>query len=519
MCRRRLLWGRRASGKVADRRNSRMGRGVCRRVAAALVVCLLGEAAWGVRAPYAVAGGWTFDRETLVWTYHESETPTNRLEDLKKGWFHDPFDGYWYYFRPSDGHMVYGMQRIDGRDYRFMDIRDRGNYFPEDDGFWYYRANGLIPFGAMLAEVKTDRDESAGGSGGSSNAGKSDDERRPAAEPETKTEVSEEEKQPIKPDEPEVEKPSEPAISETKPPESEKEAELEPEEVKPEPSEPQPKPDPEPELPYEPCIVTDSWEEILAHPTIYETCLLEQCEKELLVKGYRVVQEEAGALPVATGSDVVAVPVSIIGIGVDGAGTATFAAAELCDAFAMPMSASPYFCFQREETFDAFSTGGWARSIGFAALNGGSYSFALDEDTTLRTKFSGFQLFYGDAKTGKKKRIRPFAVEKVSGNGYLFEMAYEGRDGYGTPEQGFAKRRVKSALWLLSEQELSGAHDNSIAGEGVHYPYAKQVDGAYWLRSAAYHGAGAEEGAFVSGDGTLVQANEVLPLRFAFVVK
>lgn len=110
----------------------------------------------------AAAGGWTFDKKTEIWTYHESEQLTNRVEDLKKGWFHDPVDGYWYYFNEDTGHMLYGWQRLAGTSYHFADIRNRENYFEEADGFWYYRENGRVPFGALLRQESS---ESGGGSG------------------------------------------------------------------------------------------------------------------------------------------------------------------------------------------------------------------------------------------------------------------------------------------------------------------------------------------------------------------
>lgn len=68
---------------------------------------------------------------------------------LKTGWHHD-IDGFTYYFDPSDGHMLAGSHTIDGIEYSFLPERDRGNYHQDNLGAWFYRANGLAPYGSLL---------------------------------------------------------------------------------------------------------------------------------------------------------------------------------------------------------------------------------------------------------------------------------------------------------------------------------------------------------------------------------
>lgn len=80
---------------------------------------------------------------------------------LKTGWHHD-VDGFTYYFDPSDGHMLAGVHTIDGIEYNFLPERDRGNYHQDSLGTWFYRANGLAPYGSLLfSRSRGDRDHTS----------------------------------------------------------------------------------------------------------------------------------------------------------------------------------------------------------------------------------------------------------------------------------------------------------------------------------------------------------------------
>ena len=76
---------------------------------------------------------------------------------LKTGWHHD-IDGFTYYLDPTDGHMLAGSHTIDGIAYSFLSERDRGNYHQDSFGAWFYRANGLAPYGSLLfSRSRSDR--------------------------------------------------------------------------------------------------------------------------------------------------------------------------------------------------------------------------------------------------------------------------------------------------------------------------------------------------------------------------
>lgn len=46
--------------------------------------------------------------------------------------------------------MLAGSHTIDGIEYSFLPERDRGNYHQDSLGAWFYRANGLAPYGSLL---------------------------------------------------------------------------------------------------------------------------------------------------------------------------------------------------------------------------------------------------------------------------------------------------------------------------------------------------------------------------------
>lgn len=89
--------------------------------------------------------GWYYTEASRDWYYRLSSTSPS----LKTGWHHD-VDGFTYYFDPSDGHMLAGSHTIDDIEYSFLPERDRGNYHQDSLGAWFYRANGLAPYGSLL---------------------------------------------------------------------------------------------------------------------------------------------------------------------------------------------------------------------------------------------------------------------------------------------------------------------------------------------------------------------------------
>ena len=110
--------------------------------------------------------GWYYADDSRHWYYQVPEQSSSLLATappsvsppstqssssplLKTGWHHD-VDGFTYYFDPSDGHMLAGTYTIDGIEYSFLPERDRGNYHQDSLGAWFYRANGLAPYGSLL---------------------------------------------------------------------------------------------------------------------------------------------------------------------------------------------------------------------------------------------------------------------------------------------------------------------------------------------------------------------------------
>lgn len=110
--------------------------------------------------------GWYYADDSLHWYYQVPSQNASLLTTalpsvsppstqpspshlLKTGWHHD-VDGFTYYFDSSDGHMLAGTHTIDGIEYSFLSERDRGNYHQDSLGTWFYRANGLAPYGSLL---------------------------------------------------------------------------------------------------------------------------------------------------------------------------------------------------------------------------------------------------------------------------------------------------------------------------------------------------------------------------------
>lgn len=118
--------------------------------------------------------GWYYADDSRHWYYQVPTQTTSTLTAsppsasppttqpsssplLKTGWHHD-IDGFTYYFDPSDGHMLAGSHTIDGIEYSFLPERDRGNYHQDSLGSWFYRANGLAPYGSLLfSRSRSDR--------------------------------------------------------------------------------------------------------------------------------------------------------------------------------------------------------------------------------------------------------------------------------------------------------------------------------------------------------------------------
>lgn len=235
----------------------------------------------------AHAAGWYLD-ETMpgpdgqpgAWYYYLTDTATGNLSDRKTGWFTDPIDGYTYYLDPKDGRMLSGRETIDGTHHLFEPTRNRGNYFPLGLGFFYYKANGLRPYGALLPKVphanatcrassflKTTPSEKSTPSGidktiPSGKATPSGIDKTIPPEKSTPSMIDPAPDSKLYDKEPDfiIEEPC--ILSHTDGTDS-----------------------------TEPCIARDRWEQILENPDRYETCIQENCTKALLLDLTPVIDE------------------------------------------------------------------------------------------------------------------------------------------------------------------------------------------------------------------------------------
>ena len=235
---------------------------------------------------------------------------------LKTGWHHD-VDGFTYYLDPSDGHMLAGSHTIDGIEYSFLPERDRGNYHQDSFGAWFYRANGLAPYGSLLNSrsrndrhstpaatrpADKDRDQSLIDSedlvidritippkASPSELTRDDETASPSELPREEDSTTTPSEIPREDDSPAT--PSEPPRSEETPP------------AAPDPGSPDPAETPDPETPDPPvppsddrdhahtsdpfvhCIATDDWQTILANRDAYGDCIKNHCTALLYLSG------------------------------------------------------------------------------------------------------------------------------------------------------------------------------------------------------------------------------------------
>lgn len=263
--------------------------------------------------------GWYYADDSRHWYYQVptqstsvlTAAPPNAQDSsplLKTGW-HLDVDGFTYYFDPSDGHMLAGSHTIDGIEYSFLPERDRGNYHQDSLGAWFYRANGLAPYGSLLfSRSRGDRDHPSA-------------KARPSVPTRDKTLIDSEDlvtdritippkaspSELTRDDDPDTgttatpselprdddstATPSEPPRSEDTPP------------AAPAPESPDPTETPDPETPDPPappsndrdhahttdpsvhCIATDDWSTILANRDAYSECIEHHCTALLYLSG------------------------------------------------------------------------------------------------------------------------------------------------------------------------------------------------------------------------------------------
>ena len=472
--------------------------------------------------------GWYYADDSRHWYYQVTNQSTSLLtatppsasppdaQDssplLKTGWHHD-VDGFTYYFDPSDGHMLAGSHTIDGIEYSFLLERDRGNYHQDSLGAWFYRANGLSPYGSLLFSrsrsdrhatpaatrpADKDRDQSLIDSedlvidritippkASPSELIRDDETASPSELPReedsttTPSEIPREDDTPATPSEPPRSKDT---PSATPDPESPDPGES------PDPPSPSETPDPEtPDPPAPPsgdrdhahtsdpsvhCIATDDWSTILGNRDAYSDCIEHHCTALLYLSGPPV----SWPLPLTdTTTQDYPLYVSLVD---DRDGQLTFA-----QAYAIPeLSDVPMYVgtslhdSESTPTYKQSNLGGICDTWLFRTLVGtgtkSPFRFYLKkEDGTYSQhefNYPGYQIRVPDAdkkrgaallplQSTKKYISRGYQAEtpRVEHNCYTTYLSDERKTESALP-QLFTKRKMKSSpLWFPSTQELT----------------------------------------------------------------
>ena len=435
---------------------------------------------------------------------------------LKTGWHHD-IDGFTYYFDPSDGHMLSGTHSIDGIEYSFLPERDRGNYHQDSLGTWFYRANGLAPYGSLLFSHSrsdrrstpaaarpsdVDRDQSLIDSedlvtdritippkASPSELTRDDSDTgtttTPSELPRDDDSTSTPSELPREDDSPAT--PSELPRSEDTPPSAPDPESPDPSEIPDPPSQPE---TPDPEIPDPPappsddrdhahtsdpsvhCIATDDWSTILANRDAYSDCIEHHCTALLYLSG----PPASWPLPsIDTTTQDYPLYVSLVEAN---DGQLTFA-----QAYAIPeLSAVPMYVgitlhdSESTPTYKQSNLGGLCDTWLFRTLVGAGtnspFKFYLeDEDGTYSQhefNYPGYQISIPDADEDHGTALLPLqSTKRYISRGYQAEAPRIERNRYTTYlfderkiesslPQLFTKGKMKSSqLWFPSTQELA----------------------------------------------------------------
>lgn len=452
--------------------------------------------------------GWYYADDSRHWYYQVPTQSTSLLtaappsaspsatQDssplLKTGWHHD-IDGFTYYFDPSDGHMLAGSHTIDGIEYSFLPERDRGNYLQDSFGAWFYRANGLAPYGSLLNSrsrdnrhstpaatrpTNTDRDQSLIDSedlvtdritippkASPSELTRDDETASPS-------ELPREEDSTTTPSE--IPRENDSTATPSEPPRSEDTVPTAPDPESPDPPAP-PSDDRNHAHTTDPsvhCIATDDWATILANRDAYGDCIEHHCTALLYLSGPPV------SLPlpsIDTTTQNYPLYVSLVD---DRDGQLTFA-----QAYAIPeLSAVPMYVgtslhdSESTPTYKQTNLGGICDTWLFRTLVGTGtktpFRFYLKNDDGTYSQheyhYPGYQIRIPDADENRGAAPLPLqSTKKYISRGYQAETPRVERNCYTTYlsdeqktesnlPQLFNKRKMKSSLlWFPSTQELA----------------------------------------------------------------
>ena len=450
---------------------------------------------------------------SLIATTPPSASPPDAQDSsplLKTGWHHD-VDGFTYYFDPSDGHMLAGSHTIDGFEYSFLSERDRGNYHQDSLGAWFYRANGLAPYGSLLFSLSRsdrhatpattrpadpDRDHGLIDSedlvtdrltippkASPSELTRDDETASPSELPREEDSTTTPSEIPREDDPPAT--PSELPRSEDTPPATPNPESPDPSKT-PDPPFPPETPNPEtPDPPVPPsddhdhahtsdpsvhCIATDDWSTILANRDAYGDCIENHCTTLLYLSGPPV----SWPLP-STNTTMQDYPLYVSLVDVHD-GQLTFA-----QAYAIPeLSAIPMYVgtslhdSESTPTYKQSNLGGLCDTWLFRTLVGTGtnslFKFYLeDEDGTYSQhefNYSGYQIRIPDVEENRGAALLPLQeTVKYISRGYHAENApveklnytkYLARKSWKENKlaQLYREAESKSSLWFPSAQEL-----------------------------------------------------------------
>ena len=396
---------------------------------------------------------------------------------LKTGWHHD-VDGFTYYFDPSDGHMLAGSHTIDGIEYSFLPERDRGNYHQDSLGAWFYRANGLAPYGSLLNSRSRNNRHSTPA------ATRPTDTDRDQSLIDSEDLVIDRITIPPKASPSELTRDDETASPSELP--REEDSTTTPSET-PDPSSPSETPDPETPNPPSPpsddrdhahtsdpsvhCIAIDDWSTILANRDAYGDCIEHHCTALLYLSGPPV------SWPLPSTDTITQDYPLYVSLVDDRDGQLTFA-----QAYAIPeLNAVPMYVgtslhdSESTPTYKQSNLGGICDTWLFRTLVGtgtkSPFRFYLEDDDGTYSQheynYPGYQIRIPDADESRAGTLLPLqSTKKYISRGYQTETPGVERGRYTTylsdkttPEsrlpQLFTKGKMKSSLlWFPSAQEL-----------------------------------------------------------------
>ena len=454
--------------------------------------------------------GWYYADDSRHWYCQVPAQTSSPL--LKTGWHHD-IDGFTYYLDPSDGHMLAGTHTIDGIEYSFLSERDRGNYHQDSLGTWFYRANGLAPYGSLLfSRSRSDRHATPAATrpaNADRDHGLIDSEDLvtdritipPKAspseltcddDPDTGSAATPSE---LPRDDAATSTPSEPPRSEDTAP------------ATPDPPAP-PSDDRDHAHTSDPsvhCIATDDWSTILANRDAYDDCITNHCTALLYLSGPSV----SWPLP-STDTATQDYPLYVSLVDAHD-GQLTFA-----QAYAIPeLSAVPMYigaslhASESAPRYRQSNLGGLCDTWLFQTLTGtgtkSPFRFYLEADdgTYAQHEFNypGYQIRIPDADENRGTALLPLqSTKKYISRGYQAEAPHVERTLYATylsdsrktesalPQLFATRRTMKSSqLWFPSSQELDGDPLLSLYLKSErHIPALAdswRSDESYWLRS------------------------------------